>query len=355
MGLRQPFLGIAATAIVLVISLGFISLFEFSLFAGWVSYGLLCIIPMQIVISITWGSKLPASAAGRSQPLKGALLTLLTFVVGLFVGVIYFVVVGGSVSPPTPMLVHCTIASVVVTFFAAIVWDGWPFTSIFKNPVAAGLTMLVACYVINYLLFRIFFNYAFLEGTPVYVPALDPQGMFTAWNALVFYLSGLGGLFLVVHFDLWPFTRFPSLMHQPVLGIVWTVAAIALGGIAFYIGTVWMGVDVVRYFVRVPVPFIFGTIVVVNMLEGSMFGKWTQPLKGVLNVIAAAAIGTGLALLYDSLAPIVTGSLLEGPPTYEFEIWLASALLGVTFPFLIFCADFFSFWPLQRGTDQDSE
>ena len=71
LGLRQPVLGIVATATVTIISLAFISLFEFPLFAGWISYGLLCIIPMQIVIGITWGSKLPAAAARRGQPQKG--------------------------------------------------------------------------------------------------------------------------------------------------------------------------------------------------------------------------------------------------------------------------------------------
>ncbi len=351
MDLKQPVVGIAATAIAIAVSLGFISLFEFQLFAGWVSYALLCIIPMQIVIGVTWGAKLPVRAARQGQPLKGLSLAFLTVVVGLFVGVAYFIVVGGSVSPPAPMLIQCAIVSVAVTFWAAIMWGGWPFTTIFKNPIAAGLAMLLACYVVNYLLFRIFFDYTFMEGAPVYVPALDPQGLFNAWSALVFYMSALGIMFLMLHFDLWPLARFPALMQQPVLGIVWTTIALTLGGLLFYIGTAVMEVDVVRYFVRVPVPFIFGSIVMLNMLQGSVLAKLTQPLKGVLSAIAAAAIGTVLALLYDGLSPIVTGALPEGPPAYELEIWMASALLGVTFPLLIFCAEFFNFWPLLKSAD----
>jgi hypothetical protein len=349
--LKQPVVGIAATALAIVVSLGFISLFEFQLFAGWISYCLLCIIPMQIVIAVTWGAKLPARAAQNSQPLKGLLLVCLTVVVGLFVGVAYFILVGGSVSPPTPMLIQCAIVSVAVTFWAAIMWGGWPFNTIFKNSITAGLAMLLACYVVNYLLFRIFFNYAFLEGAPVYVPALDPQGMFNAWSALVFYMSALGIMFLMLHFDLWPLARFPALMQQPVLGIVWTAIALTLGGLAFYIGTRVMGIDVVRYFVRVPVPFIFGSIVMLNMLQGSVFAKLTQPLKGILSGAAAAAIGTVLALMYDGLSPMVSGPLPGGLPAYELETWLASALLGVTFPLMIFCAEFFSFWPLHKSSD----
>jgi hypothetical protein len=68
-----------------------------------------------------------------------------------------------------------------------------------------------------------------------------------------------------------------------------------------------------------------------------------------MNTIAAAAIGLVLAHLYISLSPIVTGALPSGPPEYQREIWLANALLSVTFPFLIYHAVFFSYWPLVRS------
>jgi len=45
----------------------------------------------------------------------------------------------------------------------------------------------------------------------------------------------------------------------------------------------------------------------------------------------------------------VTGVLKSGPPAYDFELWIASALLGVTFPLLIFHAEFFKLWPLKRS------
>jgi hypothetical protein len=45
----------------------------------------------------------------------------------------------------------------------------------------------------------------------------------------------------------------------------------------------------------------------------------------------------------------VTGVLKPGPPTNDFEIWVATALLGITFPFLIFFAEFFKMWPLQKA------
>jgi len=346
--MKQPALGIVASVVVMAISLGFIALFAFPTFATWVAFLAICLIPMQIVISVTWGCNHPPFAANRSQPSKGLLLTLLALIVGAVVAVVHFTTVGGGVNPPAPMLAMCIITSVIITFWLAIVWGGWPFTRLIKHPVGAGLAMLVVCYVINYLLFRLFFNYGFMRGAPVYVPALDPHGLFNAWNALVFYVTAISAMFLLVNFDLWPLTKFSRVMQQPWLGIVWSILTLAVGGLAFYLGVHVIRMDVVSFMVRVPIPFIFGTIIVLNMMHGSLFGKFAQPLKGLLNVIAAAVIGTVLALLYGALAPFVSGKVKSGPPNYDFEIWLASALLAVTFPFLIFYAEFFKMWPLHR-------
>jgi hypothetical protein len=80
-----------------------------------------------------------------------------------------------------------------------------------------------------------------------------------------------------------------------------------------------------------------------------MFADVAQPTKGIFNVLAVVLIGKSLSTLYRALAPMVTGPVQPGPPTYDLEIWLASALLSVTFPFLIFYAEFFKFWPLVKG------
>lgn len=346
--MKQPLLGIVATALVIAVSLGFISLFAFPIFATWVAFLTICFIPMQIVTSVTWGCKLPGFAAACSQPAKGILLTLMALVVGAIVAAVHFTTVGGGINPPPPMLAMCIITSVVIAFWLAIMWGGWPFDKLIKNPLGAGFAMLAACYIINYLMFRVLFNYGFMKGAPVYVASLDPHGLFNAWSVLVFYVTAIAVMFLSLNFDLWPFTLSPALMKQPVLGFVWTIAALAIGGLAFYVGVYVVGMDVVSFMVRVPIPFIFGTIVVLNMMHGSLFGKFAQPLKGLLNALASAVVGVALALLYGALAPMVTGAVKPGPPGYDFEIWLASALLAVTFPFLILYAEFFKMWPLHK-------
>ena len=346
--MKQPLLGIVASLLVMIFSLGFIALFAFPTFGTWVAFLTICFIPMQIVTSVIWGCKHPGFAAARHQPLRGVLLTLLALAVGAIVAAVHFSTVGGGINPPTPMLAMCIITSVVITFWLAIMWGGWPFNKLIKHPVGVGFAILVASYVINYLLFRLLFNYGFMRGAPVYVSALDPHGLFNAWSVLVFYVTVIAVMFLSLNFELWPFTASAALMKQPLLGTVWTIVTLVVGGLAFYLGVKVAGMDVVAFLVRIPIPFIFGTIIVLNMMQGSLFGKLTQPLKGALNAIASAVIGVVLAQIYGVLAPVVTGVVKPGPPSYDFEIWLASALLAVTFPFLIFYAEFFRMWPLQK-------
>jgi hypothetical protein len=345
--MKQPALGIVATALIIAVSLGVISLFDFATFGSWVIFVMASIIPMEIVIGVTWGAN-PSFVSSQPQPLKGILLILVNIVVGVIVGGICHVVVGGGISPPVPILVLFGIVSVVVTFWLSIMFGGWPFTTLIKSPVGAGLAMLVAVYIINYLLFRLFFDFSFMAGAPWYKASIDPHGMFNGVNAQVFYVTSLTFLFLMLHFDLWPFTSSPAVMKQPVLGIVWTLLALVLGAAAYYLGVNTMGMDPMVFLLAGPIPFIFGTIVMLNMLHNSIFAKFSQPLKGVLNTIAAAVIGVLLAKLYGALAPTVTGVLTSGPPTNDFEVWLATALLGITFPFLIFFAEFFKMWPLQK-------
>jgi tryptophan-rich sensory protein len=346
--MKQPALGIVATALIIAVSFGFISLFDFSTLGSWVIFVMAAIIPMEIVIGVMWGAN-PGFVSSRPQPLKGILLVVVNIAVGVIVGAICHAVVGGAIAPPVPILVLFGIVSVVVTFWLAIMFGGWPFNTLIKSPVGAGIAMLAACYIINYLLFRLFFDFSFMAGAPWYKASIDPHGMFNGVNAQVFYVTALTFLFVMLHFDLWPFSSSPAMMKQPVLGIVWTLLALVLGALSYYVGVNMLGMDPMAFLIAGPIPFIFGTIVILNMLHNSLFAKFSQPLKGVLNCIAAAVIGVLLAKMYGALAPVVTGVLKPGPPTNDYEIWLATALLGVTFPFLIFFAEFFKMWPLAKA------
>jgi hypothetical protein len=328
----------------MVIALAFISFFDFGTFAGWIAFVMLGLIPMQVVAVVLWGAN-PPFASPLRQPLKGIVLVLVTAIATAVITPLVFVVVGEGSGPPGPIPSHYAVIVVPTTFWLTIMMGGWPFNRVSSNPIVGGLLALIAAYVLTYVVFRLCFNYDFMQGAPVYLQSA-PKGMFNGVSALVFYVTALAVMFLVLCFDLWPLTLWPGIMKQPILGVVWTAIALIGAAIAMSIGVSGAGADPMAFLTEVTVPFIFGSIIVLNMLQNSLFGGMTQPLKGVMNTIAAVAVGLILAHLYISLIPMITGPLPSGPPAYEQEIWVANALLSVTFPFLIYHAVFFGFWPL---------
>jgi hypothetical protein len=102
--MKQPALGIVATVLIMAVSLGVISLFDFPTFGSWVIFVMASIIPMEIVIGVTWGAN-PGFVSSHPQPLKGILLVLVNIVIGVIVGGICHAVVGGAIAPPVPILV----------------------------------------------------------------------------------------------------------------------------------------------------------------------------------------------------------------------------------------------------------
>ena len=344
--MKQPALGLVATAIVIAIALAYISLCPVGVFLGWVSFFMLGLIPMQVVAVVLWGGN-PRFVSTLGQPLKGLVLVLVTVAASVVATVAAFSIVGESVPPPGPIPSHFAVVVVPTTFWLAIMMGGWPLTSLIKNPVAAGFAVVIAAYVLTYVEFRVFFNYDFMQGAPVYL-ASAPRGMYNAIMALVFHVTALAVMFVVLCFDLWPLTTSQAIMKQPILGLVWS--AIALGGaaLAMWIGVGMFGMDPMAFLTGVTAPFIFGAIIVLNMLQNSLFANMAQPAKGLANTIGAAVVGVVLAHLYTALTPLVSGTLASGPPAYDLEVWLANALLSVTFPFLIYYAVFFSYWPLTK-------
>jgi len=348
---KQPIAGIVATLLVLALSLGFMSLFSFELFTGWVSYGFMCLIPISVMIGVIWGGNPPAFLAKLGQPVRGLALLGITVLGGVVAGGVMFHTVGGGITPLAPNLVHFTIVTIGTAFWLTIIMGGWPVVPKIKHPVFAGLAVLLLVYAVSFALFRLLYSYEFLAETPVYVASLDPQGLFNAWNVTVFYVCFIAMMFVVLHLNLWPLTKFPALMKQPVLGIVFTLLTLCLAGLIYYLGVCVFKINVVSFMVLVPIPFVFGSVILLNMLQDSLFAAVKQPLKGLLKIGLALIIGVVLAQIFTALSTLVTRELNIGPPTLEREIWLASALLSVTFPFLIIFADYFQFGGLLKKDD----
>lgn len=346
--MKQPILGLVGTGVMVLLALGFMKLFSFAFFMGWVAYVLTCMVPVELTVCVLWQSRASAAIEKLGQPAKGILLTLFVVVTGSLIAAIAFYTVGGGYAPPSPILNLYVISIVCFAFFALFVLKGWPFTLI-PNRFASGVAFLTGLHVVGYVLFRVFFNFGFMAGAPVYVPSLDPHGLFNAWVAVTFYVAVVAAIFIALSFDLWPLTKAPKLLSPRTLPFVWGAAGLVTA-FALLEGLVnVLKVDVVVVMVRILIAFVFGTIIVLIVFQGSLFAKAKQPLKGILNVLAAVVAGGGLSIVYVHLATVMAGMpLAGGAPQYVLEIWLASALLAVTFPFLSGLAGLFEYWPLVR-------
>jgi hypothetical protein len=344
--MTQPLLGIIATVIAIAVSLAYLALFDFPTFVGWVSFYMLALIPMQIVVVVLWGAN-PRFVSRMRQPAKGLMLLLVTALMAAIITPLVLRAVGEGVAPPGPIPSQYAVIVVPTTFFMAIAFGGWPFTTTIKHSMLAGLLLLAGSYLLTYAIFRVFFNYQFLQGAPVYL-ASAPHGIFNGVTALVFYVTMLAGMFLLLHFDLWPLTLSPAVMKQPILGLTWTAVALVAGALVMAFSTGMWALDPMYVLTRITAPFIFGTIVVLNMLEGSLFRTLHQPVKGLISSGTALVFGATLAQMYGVLAPVLSDMALpSGAPGYEYELWLVNALLSVTFPFLIFYVAYFALWPVK--------
>ena len=79
--MKQPVLGLIASAIGIVLALAFISLFDLPTFLGPVAFYMLCVVPFQVMAVVIWGAN-PLFVARLSQPVKGLVLLVVTLVAG---------------------------------------------------------------------------------------------------------------------------------------------------------------------------------------------------------------------------------------------------------------------------------
>lgn len=339
-GLRQPWLGITASAAMIAVACLAIVPWSYATLGGVVADAVMCSIPFTVVVGSFWHGREPRLIAGLRQPRRGLGLLALAAVVAAVVHAVASATIGGG-RGDTPFLAFGIILSVVLCFWLVVVWGGWPF-SLLPNRVVGGVGLLVAAYLLTGLALRTF-DFSFLAGQSFY-PGLDPGGPVPAWDGLVASVTCLATIFLFLHFELWPLTRFPRLMRQPLLGVVWSVLVIGIGTGIYLFGTRVLGLTPDAFLVTVPVPFMFGTVVLLTMLQGSLTSRLRGVGCGAASAVLAVVVGTALARLYLLLMPVLTRDVPASP--LDQHLWLASALLAVTFPLLAMYHDFFQLWPL---------
>jgi hypothetical protein len=245
-----------------------------------------------------------------------------------------------------------TIVSIGMTLWVVLFFQSWPLTIIAKSPGAIGIGVWVFSYVLTWVVFHTFFDFSVMKGAPFYSDALDPRGLFDAWNALSFIVTAVLVMMFFVVLDFWPVTLLavavPVLGRQPLFGIVSSVLAILAAGLLWAAAIVGGGMDVVNYLVRIPVAGLFGVFIMLVMMQTAPFQKVRQPLKGVLLLAVVGVLAAALYKAYAISSEFLVGALPNEAPSHALDIWIATAMLSVTFPLFIIVGDSLAFWPLAR-------
>jgi len=323
---------------------------------GWITTILVAMVPAQMVVSLLWNGAYPARFARLPQPWRGLAFFVLTALICGIVVIATLLAVGGGLASPTPMVNMYLIFTVPVALSLIIPFQGWPFNLFAKTPGRLGVSVLVGTYVLAFVLYRILFNFAFLSDAPFYQAALDPGGLFIAWTPLVLAVASVAMVLMLVLFDFWPVTvlvkRFGFLGRQPMFGIIAGVL-IALGVWALHaFFVVRGGMDLVVFQTNVCVSLIFGIFIVLVMFEGMPMLKFPQPWRGLLLVAIAIIFAVAMFYLYRAVA-VNSFGLTGGVPPYAQELWLASCMLAVTFPAMVFYANYFQFWPFPAPSTNE--
>jgi hypothetical protein len=99
------------------------------------------------------------------------------------------------------------------------------------------------------------------------------------------------------------------------------------------------------------VPFLFGTVVLLTMLQGSLTARLTGWRRGALSAAIAVVVGQVLARGYVVAMPLLTPDVpapTAAARALDEHLWLATALLAMTFPLLAMYRDYFGPWPFAR-------
>lgn len=341
---------VAATAVALLLAAAICATFSGRVLTTWVALFFIAATPAEIVLALLWKTQHPAAIARLSQPTKGIVLTIITALTGLCIGWLLFRFAGGGVSPPTPMLVMLSMLGIVSILWLIPLWHCWPLSTFTASQTVLGIAVLGSAYALAWLVFKLAFNFSFLAHAPVYVAALDPHGWLNAWTALSALVTTVAVIVVLLLFDFWPLPRLLPSPAQPVFGIAASLYVLAVSAILYAFSTGVVGMDPVRHLVRVAAPLIYGVFLVDLMTRHRLLAIWPQPLRGLALTALAAGLAAVVYPIYAWGAPLLTGEpMASGAPTYELEVWVATAMLGITFPLMVVVASFFDFWP-SRGT-----
>lgn len=316
----------------------------------WVVFFFLAATPPQIMIGLLWENDIPFTIGfkSKSQPIKGILLTGFAALFGLIIGGLTLLFIGNGAYVMTSQVSHFLIIAIILMLWLVIIVNCWPFTNFLKNKFLIGFFTLFIAYTLAFVIWKIFFNYeAVAEIAPWYVSDIDPKGIYNFVDAIVFIITTCPIILYLALFDNWLLDKW--IKKQPYKAIINTVLVLLIAYLFQSFFVLIVDMDRTVYMVLIPICMVFGSFLVNNMTQFSLFNQQSQPYKGIYKIILATILGLSMYVIYYNMAPFITGnnmvSGLEG--NYQLDLWIADTMLGISFPLIIVLTDFFGFWPIK--------
>jgi hypothetical protein len=344
--IQQPTLGILSTIMVMVFSLIISTRYELSVFGSWVTLIVMTMVPVQIVMTLFMQNSISNSIDKLAQPINGIIRTIIMIIFGLIVFTIIQLSFEGIGSQPTPFSIMYCINTVITTFWLVVVFSAWPFRLI-PNKILAGIILLASSMIISYFIFKVMYNFSDFVPAPFYNELLDPKGLFSAWDILSFVVTTLAVILAWVLLDFYPIGGGPE---NPVLRILTVSIPVLIITYLFWkVGINFIG-DPVKFMVNITISLIFGEFIVLLMMETAPVQSMSQPNKGIILILLAIVLAFVCNFIYTQVITSIYPAITSGAPSYDIEMWKASAMLAITFPSFVLFSQIFNFWPFRNNS-----
>ncbi|WP_440904249.1 hypothetical protein ACMZOO_15655 [Catenovulum sp. SX2] len=305
---------------------------------SWLTLAFIVAVPFQVVFS-RWINNQTKIVS------KLALVGLYALLSAMASIVIYYVFSASAL--PKPQLINYAIIMVVVTFWFVIVWNGWPIANMSTNPYVFAVGVVFVAFAAAAGIYALAFDFSHLQGSGLYIQAMDPSGWFNAWYVIAFMVTTVAIIFSLVLLDFWPATSLFPKASVAASALVNSCIILILASLLFYTFVLVLRIDPVIYLVNGPISYIFGTFVPLNLCAGKLLSSAKQPYKGLYLIGISAICGYLLNLMYFYFAynmlPIERAEML-----YQHELWVANAMLAFSFPLLVIITDQLKFWPVTN-------
>lgn len=354
----QPWRGLFGVVVTLGMAFTITSLFDIHAYGAIFTTFLMSNVPILVILTLGLQARYP-STEGIPRPWGAFLLTAFVLLMGFLISRALVSFIAGGAA--TPFINIQAIVTVIITFFLVIAFGMWPFHKM--SLPGKGFSTLILTYILGWLAVKLF-NFSMLshpdgvipsavgavpfysEGGPLaaFAAIAPTSGPFTWEVGITFVFWCVIPLFSFAMLHMWPFNKFPSLMRQPVLGIVLTISCCVVSYIAISVGIRILNIAPLN-FLLIGICYLFGVLMFMTM-----FQMW--PGRNIQSPVGCALLNLLLAIIvaiigyYGIRAFCVShfGAEAMKHPTDVFTI--GNLMLGIAFPAWAAYQGMWDFWPL---------